>query len=170
MLVKLLTCAWQWFTLMVSSTQKGSAGKESACNVGDLGSIPGLGRSHGEGKGYPLQDSCPENSMDCAPWGRKVTRLSNFHFTSGQELLEPSVFFSSWVGTTVFIFLERVTHLFITICNSLERMWVSQVASEFEVKAYFHTSIYVLVALVTLMELSEMNVNMQSICFLSFRL
>ena len=35
----------------------GSAGKESACNVGDLGSIPGLGRSHGEGKGYPLQYS-----------------------------------------------------------------------------------------------------------------
>ena len=33
----------------------GSAGKESACNVGDLGSIPGLGRSPGEGKGYPLQ-------------------------------------------------------------------------------------------------------------------
>ena len=35
----------------------GSAGKESACNVGDLGSIPGLGRSPGEGKGYPLQYS-----------------------------------------------------------------------------------------------------------------
>ena len=43
----------------------GSAGKESACNVGDLGSIPGLGRSHGEGKGYPLQYSGLENSMDC---------------------------------------------------------------------------------------------------------
>ena len=36
----------------------GSAGKESACNVGDLGLIPGLGRSPGEGKGYPLQYSC----------------------------------------------------------------------------------------------------------------
>ena len=35
----------------------GSDGKESACNSGDLGSIPGLGRSPGEGKGYPLQDS-----------------------------------------------------------------------------------------------------------------
>ena len=41
----------------------GSAGKESACNAGDLGSIPGLGRSPGEGKGYPLQYSCLENSM-----------------------------------------------------------------------------------------------------------
>ena len=43
----------------------GSAGKESACNVGDLGLIPGLGRSPGEGKGYPLQYSGLENSMDC---------------------------------------------------------------------------------------------------------
>ena len=42
----------------------GSAGKESACNVGDLGSIPGLGRSPGEGKGYALQYSGLENSMD----------------------------------------------------------------------------------------------------------
>ena len=42
----------------------GSDGKESACNVGDLGSIPGLGRSPGEGNSYPLQYSCLENSMD----------------------------------------------------------------------------------------------------------
>ena len=43
----------------------GSVGKESACNTGDLGSIPGLGRSPGEGTGYPLQYSGLENSMDC---------------------------------------------------------------------------------------------------------
>ena len=43
---------------------------ESACNAGDLGSIPGLGRSSGEGKGYPLQYSGLENSVDCI-WGRK---------------------------------------------------------------------------------------------------
>ena len=48
----------------------GSAGKESACNSGDLGSISGLGRSPGEGKGYPLQYSGLENSMD-GPWGLK---------------------------------------------------------------------------------------------------
>ena len=42
----------------------GSAGKVSACNAGDLGSIPGLGRSPGEGKDYPLQYSGLENSMD----------------------------------------------------------------------------------------------------------
>ena len=46
-----------------------SAGKESACNTGDLGSIPGLGRSPGEGKDYPLQYSGLENSMDCIGHG-----------------------------------------------------------------------------------------------------
>ena len=47
----------------------GSAGKESACNAGNLGSIPGLGRSPGEGKGYPLCCSGLENSMDCIVHG-----------------------------------------------------------------------------------------------------
>ena len=47
----------------------GSADKESACTEGDLGSIPRLGRSPGEGKGYPLQYSGLENSMDCKAHG-----------------------------------------------------------------------------------------------------
>ena len=46
-----------------------SAGKESTCNVGDQGSIPGLGRSPRKGKGYPLQYSGLENSMDCIVHG-----------------------------------------------------------------------------------------------------
>ena len=46
----------------------GSDGKESACSAGDLGSIPGLGRSPGEGNGNPLQYSCQENSMDRGTW------------------------------------------------------------------------------------------------------
>ena len=60
----------------------GSAGKESTCNVGDLGSIPGLGRSPGEGNGYPLQYSGLENSKDCIVHGvaKSQTQLSNFHF------------------------------------------------------------------------------------------
>ena len=59
----------------------GSAGKESTCNVGDLDSIPGLGRSPGEGKGYPLQYSGLENAMDCIVHGvaKSQTRLSAFH-------------------------------------------------------------------------------------------
>ena len=62
--------------------------KKSACSAGDLGSIPGSGRSSGEGNGYQLQDSCLENSMDKGAWRTTVhgvkksqTRLSNFHFT-----------------------------------------------------------------------------------------
>ena len=51
------------------SFPSGSAGKEIACNARDLGSIPGLGRSPGEGKGYPLQYSGLENSMDCKAHG-----------------------------------------------------------------------------------------------------
>ena len=62
----------------------GSAGKESICNVGDLGLIPGLERSPGEGKGYLFQYSGLENSMDCIVHGvrKSRTRLSDFHFMS----------------------------------------------------------------------------------------
>ena len=66
----------------------GSAGKESAWNMEDLGLIPGLGRAPGEGKGYPLQDSGLENPMDCIVHGvaKSRTRLSDFHFQSGIRL------------------------------------------------------------------------------------
>ena len=59
---------------MISSTPGGSAGEESACNAGDLGLIPGLGRSPGEGKGYPLQYSGLENSRDCIVHGVTKSR------------------------------------------------------------------------------------------------
>ena len=68
----------------------GSAGKEFTCNAGDLGSIPGLGRPPGKGKGYPLQYSGLENSMDCIVHGvtKSQTRLSDFF-----------IFFQSmWLG------------------------------------------------------------------------
>ena len=60
----------------------GSAGKDSACNVGDLGLSPGLGRSPGEGSSYPLQYSGLENSTDGIVRGvaKSQTRLSDFHF------------------------------------------------------------------------------------------
>ena len=58
-----------------------SVGKESTCNAGDPGLIPGLGRSTGEGKEYPLQYSGLENSMDCVVHGVAKSRiqLSDFH-------------------------------------------------------------------------------------------
>ena len=60
----------------------GSVGKESTCNAGDLGSIPGLGRSPGKGKGHLLQYFGLENSMDCIVHGvtKNQTQLSDFHF------------------------------------------------------------------------------------------
>ena len=71
----------------------GSNGKVSAHNVGDLGLIPGSGRSPGEGNGNPLQYSCLENSMDGgalwanSPWGSKESETTEWlHFTSLQVL------------------------------------------------------------------------------------
>ena len=60
-----------------------SVSKESACNAVDPGSIPGLGRSRGDGKGYPLQYSGLEDSTDCIVHGaaKSRTRLRDFHFT-----------------------------------------------------------------------------------------
>ena len=63
----------------------GSDGTASACNAGDQGLIPGLGRSPGEGNGIPLQHSCLENSMDGGAWAtvhgvaKSWTRLSDFN-------------------------------------------------------------------------------------------
>ena len=73
--------------MLNSSFPGGSDGKASACNVGDLGSIPGLGRSPGERNGNPLQYCCLENPMDRGAWQATVhgvtksrTRLSDFTF------------------------------------------------------------------------------------------
>ena len=74
-----------------------SDGKESACNAGDPGLIPGLGRSPGGEHGHPLQYSCLENSMDRRAWGAIVNRiaksliqLSDFYFRF--SLWEPVVY------------------------------------------------------------------------------
>ena len=63
--------------MRIEESSGGSDGKETTCNAGDLGSIPGLGRSPGEGNGYPLQYSCLENPhgqrslVGYSPWGCK---------------------------------------------------------------------------------------------------
>ena len=56
----------------MSGLASGSDGKESTCKVGDMGSIPGLGKSPGERNGYPLQCSCLENPMDRGAWQATV--------------------------------------------------------------------------------------------------
>ena len=74
--------ALQMGTVTSMGFSDGSAGKESPCSARDPGSIPGLGRSPGEGKGYPLQRSGLESSKDCVAHGvtKSWTRLSDFHF------------------------------------------------------------------------------------------
>ena len=75
-------CIFNVYDLIHWGFHCGSAGKESACNVGDLGLIPGLGRSPEEGKGYPLQYSGPANSVDYIVHGvaKSHTWLSDFDF------------------------------------------------------------------------------------------
>ena len=85
-----ISSLWEWQLAIwegVRGFPCGSAGRESACNAGDLGSIPVLGRSPTERKGYPLQYSGLENSMDCTVHGveKSWTLLINFHLTSLQR-------------------------------------------------------------------------------------
>ena len=88
-----LFLSWRW------GFPGGSDGKEASCNAGDLGSIPGLGRSPGEGKGNPLQYSCLENPIDRGAWRATVhgaaesrTRLSD----SAHKLIEKGHFYSKF--------------------------------------------------------------------------
>ena len=62
--------------MLITDFPGDSVGKESACNAGVLGSIPGMGRSPGEGNSYPLQYSCQENPMDRGAWWATVHRVS----------------------------------------------------------------------------------------------
>jgi len=68
--------------LLLVNFPHGSAGKESTCNLRDLGSVPGLARSPEERNGYPLQYSGLDNSMECIAHGvtKSWTQLSGFHF------------------------------------------------------------------------------------------
>ena len=82
----------------------GSAGKESAHNVGDLRLIPGLGRFPGEGKGYPLPCSGLENSMDYSPQGRK-------------ELDTTEQLSLSWSGEAVYLFFTLFKIVYVVFCR-----------------------------------------------------
>ena len=71
----------------------GSAGKESSCNMGDLGLSSELGRSPGEGKRYPLQNSGLENSMDCTVHGvaKSQTQLNNLQVPHSLNIYFPEI-------------------------------------------------------------------------------
>ena len=100
----LLKIMWQIIKMNHMNYPGCSAGKESACNVGDLGSIPGLGRSLGEGKGYPLQYSGLENPINCRVHGVTewdTTGWLSFHmnymgFPGGACGKEPNIHWKDW--------------------------------------------------------------------------
>ena len=114
----------------------GSAGKESTCSAGDLGSIPALGRSTGEGKGYPLQYSGLENSMDCIVHGvaeSDTTVIFTHSFTnyffliiSGRSLhfslcKSISLFSTTFLDFILYLLTFKatcITHLFLNLCNT----------------------------------------------------
>ena len=93
-----------------------SEGKESACNVGDPGSIPRLARSPGEGIGYPLQCSCLENPMDRGAWWAivHVVAKSRMRLSTAQWslliILHSLAAFPSIPGLTS-LFPDRIFHL-----------------------------------------------------------
>ena len=116
---------WLFGFLATRGFPGGSEDKASACNAGDRGSIPGLGRSPGEGNGNPLQYSCLENPIDRGAWRATVhwvaesrTRLSDFTFTFGNSY---TVFteYLSWYfplilnrSEALLQFLEKIIHIF----------------------------------------------------------
>ena len=99
-LYKVLIPLIKGINLYIKYLPGGSNGKETACNAGDPGLIPGLGRSPGEGSGYSLQYSCLKNSMDRGTWWATVhgvtesqTQLSNvylFFYLTPSSLLPSS--------------------------------------------------------------------------------
>jgi len=100
---------------LLQSFPYSSVGKESTCNVGDRSSIPGLGRSPGERKGYPLQYSGLENSMDCIVHGvaKSQTWLSNFHFLAFfmVQLLHPYMTTRKTIALAIWPFVSKVMSL-----------------------------------------------------------
>ena len=93
-----------WVVPLDSGFPGGSAGKESACNAGDLGSVPGLGRSPGGGKGNPLQYSGLESSMDDIVPGvaKSWTQLSDFHFHLDSGTVAADCWNQGWDGVYAF--------------------------------------------------------------------
>ena len=109
----------------------GSDGKEPVCNVGDLGSIPGLGKSPSEGNGNPLQYSCLENSMDsapggCSPWNPKESDTTEWQTATTTTRDKGIKFYSIIYGICFYssrISLWGREHTYPAHCPFMERIW-----------------------------------------------
>ena len=96
---------------MLGSLPGGSDGKESACNAGDLGWMPGLGGSPGEGNGNPLQYSCQDNPMGRGAWWATVHEEQELDTTERLTLQGESGLFGCILIRFFFFFEPRITSL-----------------------------------------------------------
>ena len=128
----------------------GNAGKESTCNAGDLGSIPGLERSSGEGKGYPLQYSGLENSTDYTLHGvtesdkTEQLSLSSFHFHkectllkrnySGKQNNHSDLTIDDFPGHSLFLFFLIISFIKLIIVTPLYKNWFENYETRSEAK------------------------------------
>ena len=107
--VKIHNTSW-WAALLLWATKDfpgGSDGKESACNAGDLGSIPGSGRSPGEGHGNPPQYSCLENPMDRGAWWATVRRVAKSWTQLNQQCKLEAVTMAKSTAPPPFLALKK---------------------------------------------------------------
>ena len=107
-----------------------SDGKASACNAGDLGSIPGSGRFPGEGNGNPLQDSCLGNSMDTGAWqlqsmGSQRIRLFYYSHSTGCEVICHDFICifpdDKWCHQSIFLWYSRLSVTEATVHHRAKR-------------------------------------------------
>ena len=99
----------------------GSDGKDSACNAGDMRSVPGLGRFPGEGNGYPLHCYCLENSMDKGVWRATVHEVKELNITERLtlSLSQVPMLSRAHVWFSVLKFLNRRPHFIFTGSDKL---------------------------------------------------
>ena len=123
-------------------------GKELACNVGDAGSIPGSGRRSGERNGYPLQDPCPENSMDRGAWWVTVHGVSKS---------------LTWLSTLAHATIDKLSYLWFEVSVDMgsRRAWTSRIERDIVWKMKIDNTGFLLCFLL-LLAISPMQVKFYS--------
>ena len=123
-----------WWSLIYMGFLHGSDGKQSACNAGDLSSIPGSGRSPGGGNGNPLQHSCLENPMDRGAWQATVhgvaksqTWLSDWHFHFQRVDTVPT---TAWICLDQLLCHLMTLQPFVFSCTGPDNISIEEIARD----------------------------------------
>ena len=136
-----LGTSWPMVILHPEGFSGGSDSKESACNAGDPGSISGLGRSPGEGNGYPLQYFCLENSMNRGAWWATVHGITKRHqewFVSTLWCLGPQLGRLRWQGW------HRRARMTWRLFNHISGTWPAMTLTGISGKCWFNVASHVL--------------------------